>query len=82
MQIQDWLIIVATLVGPIVAVQVTRHLDKQKETRDRKLIIFKTLMATRQYNLSMEHVQSLNSIDLEFSSKKKSEKDVIDQSVL
>lgn len=78
MHIQDWLIILATLVGPVVAVQVTRYLDNKKEIRDRKLQIFKSLMATRAYTISPVHVEALNRIDLEFSSKEKSEKAVLD----
>jgi hypothetical protein len=49
MTIADALIIIATLSGPIIAVQVTRFLDERKETRGRKLQVFKTLMPTRAY---------------------------------
>jgi hypothetical protein len=71
MPIADALIILATLCGPVIAVQVTRYLDDQKEERGRKLQVFKTLMATRAYTLSPAHVEALNRIDLEFSGKKK-----------
>lgn len=33
MTIADWLMILAVLVGPIVAVQLTRYLDDKKEIR-------------------------------------------------
>lgn len=77
MQIQDWLMITAVFLGPIVAVRLTRFLDNRKEQRDRKLQIFKTLMATRAYTISPQHVEALNRIDLEFSNKHKKERDVV-----
>ena len=77
MQIQDWLMISAVLAGPIVAVQLTRFVDQQKEQRDKKLQIFKTLMATRAYAISPQHVEALNRIDLEFSTKHKKERSVV-----
>ena len=77
MQIQDWLMILAVLVGPVIAVQLTRFVDNKKEQRDRKLQIFKTLMATRAYSISPQHVEALNRIDLEFSDKLKKERSVV-----
>lgn len=78
MTVADWLMITAVFLGPIVAVQLTRYLDDQKEVRERKLDIFKTLMATRAYNVSWTHVEALNRIDLEFKRKNRKEKEVID----
>lgn len=78
MTIADALIIIATLSGPIIAVQVTRFLDERKETRGRKLQVFKTLMSTRAYTLTTAHVEALNCIDLEFSSDRPSEKKVVE----
>jgi hypothetical protein len=77
MAIADWLMIIAVLVGPIIAVQLIRYLDSQKEVNERKIIIFKTLMATRAYNISWAHVEALNRIDLEFDRNNKKEKAVI-----
>ncbi|WP_201540202.1 DUF6680 family protein [Psychrobacter sp. 1044] len=77
MGIADWLMIFAVLFGPIIAVQLTRYLDRIKEIRERKLDIFKTLMATRAYNVSWAHVEALNRIDLEFDHNNKKEKAVI-----
>ena len=68
MSIADWLMIAAVLIGPISAVQLTRWIDNRKEIRERKLAIFKTLMATRSYTVSPHHVEALNRIDLEFTS--------------
>src|SRR3569832_1227238 len=78
MTIADWLMITAVFLGPIVAVRLTRYLDDQKEVRARKLEIFKTLMATRAYNVSWSHVEALNRIDLEFDKNHKTEKEVIE----
>lgn len=65
----DLLMILAILIGPVLAVQVQKFLEIWKEKRNNKLEIFKTLMATRGSTLSAEHVQALNRIDLEFDGK-------------
>jgi len=69
--------ILAVFLGPIIAVQLTRYLDDQKEVRARKLNIFTTLMATRAYNLSWSHLEALNRIDLEFDRNDLKEKEVL-----
>jgi hypothetical protein len=76
--IADWLIILATLLSPFIAVQATRYLDERNEVRGRKLGIFKTLMATRSYVIAWSHVEALNRIDLEFVKSKKKEKAVVE----
>src|SRR3989338_6435766 len=78
MTIADWLMIMAVLLGPIIAVRLTRYLDNQNEIRERKIQIFKTLMATRAYIVSWAHVEALNRIDLEFNKSDKKEKEVIE----
>lgn len=78
MTIADWLMILAVLTGPVIAVRLTRYLDNRKEVRERKLNIFKTLMATRAYAVSWDHVMTLNKIDLEFDKSNKKERDVIE----
>lgn len=70
--------ILAVLLGPIIAVRLTRYLDEQKEIRERKLQVFKTLMATRAYTVSWAHVEALNRIDLEFEKNNKKEKAVVE----
>jgi hypothetical protein len=70
--------IAAVLAGPIIAVQLTRYLDNRREVRDRKLQVFKTLMATRSYMVSWDHVVALNRIDLEFNGRNRKEKAVIE----
>lgn len=66
MNIAAWIGVVAVLVAPLVAVQVSVYLQRRQERRDRKLQVFKTLMATRASGLAREHVQALNMIDIEF----------------
>ncbi|MCX2796357.1 DUF6680 family protein [Microbulbifer thermotolerans] len=78
MTVTDTIMILAVFLGPIVAVRLTRYLDDRKEVRERKLWIFKTLMATRAYTVAPTHVEALNRIDLEFNPKKKHEKKVLD----
>lgn len=78
MTLTEILMILATGLSPVIAVQVTRFLDDRNEERGRKIKVFKTLMATRAYNISPAHVEALNSIDLEFSIKRPSEKAVLD----
>jgi len=61
--------IFAVLVAPFLAVFAQRQIDQLRERRERKLWVFKTLMATRGAKLSFEHVRALNMIDLEFPDK-------------
>ncbi|MFL1565139.1 DUF6680 family protein [Pseudomonas sp. O64] len=76
--ISDWLLILATLLSPFIAVQATRWLEQRSEVRGRKVAIFKTLMATRSYSISWVHVEALNRIDLEFGKRNKEEKAVVE----
>jgi len=66
----DWLMIVAVLLAPLIAVQVQKYLELVRERRHRKLGIFHTLMATRAARTSLAHVEALNRIDLEFHGRK------------
>ena len=78
MRIADWILILVVLLGPLIAVQLTRYLDNKKEIRERKLWVFRTLMATRASALSACHVEALNRIDLEFSAANRHEEEVIE----
>lgn len=66
MTLVEGLTIAAIFFGPIVAVRITRYLDDQKEVRQRRVTVFKTLMASRATVLSPAHVESINRIPLEF----------------
>jgi hypothetical protein len=84
--VKDWLVIVAALLGPILAVQAQKAVEGLRERRGRKLWVFHNLMATRAGRLSADHVQALNMIDLAFygsrifgiSRRSRSEQAVID----
>jgi hypothetical protein len=77
LKISDWIMILAVLLGPIIAVQLTRYLDNKKELTQRKLDLFRTPMSTRAYNISWDHVSALNRIDVEFNNKVAKEKEVL-----
>lgn len=75
--------IVATLLGPILAVQAQKYLERINESRNQKNWIFSTLMATRAARLSADHVRALNMIDLAFNGgrtrrRKPTETDVLE----
>ncbi len=67
----DWIAIVsvaAILLGPILAVFVTRYVDGYRAAKERRLNIFRTLMRTRLTPVQLEHVGALNLVELEFIS--------------
>jgi hypothetical protein len=74
METKDILTIIAILLSPVIAVQVDKFIEKSRAERNRKIGIFKTLMATRGTKLSIDHVTALNQIDLEFYGNKKFQK--------
>lgn len=78
MTIADGLMILAVLLGPILAIQVQKIIEYRKEKSGRRLSIFKTLMATRGAPISYAHVEALNMIEIEFHPHKKF-KNIIDQ---
>ncbi len=61
------LTIAATFLAPVIALRVQRKADEERETRGRKLWIFKTLMSNRATRLNANFVQALNMIDIEFT---------------
>lgn len=63
---RDWVLVIATIAGPILAVQAQKWIERLRESRNRKLWVFQQLMATRAARLSTDHVQALNMIDLVF----------------
>lgn len=73
---RDWLVVVVTLLSPLIAVQVTKLIERGRQTRDEQVRIFKTLMATRAANLDRRHVESLNVIDVVFHSASKKETEI------
>lgn len=72
----DFLNIIAIILGPIVALSIQRWSDDRKQSLARKQQIFKTLMMYRASRLNPNYVQSLNLIDVEFSSNREADKRV------
>ncbi|MFD0936772.1 DUF6680 family protein [Methylobacterium trifolii] len=73
----DWGVIVATLLGPILAVQAQKWIERLNEKKNKRQTLFQVLMATRAVRAgSMEHVQALNLIELFFSGRGTKEKAV------
>src|ERR1700733_7803431 len=65
-EVFGWSILVATFLGPVAAVLMTRYVDRLREKQARRLAIFRTLMATRRSFLSPEHISALNQVELDF----------------
>jgi len=65
---RDIAIVIATLVGPFLAVYVSEFQRKKSDVRNRKIHIFRTLIATQTAHLTPIHVEALNLIGVEFVS--------------
>ena len=70
MYLFEILTVLAIFLGPLLAIQTQGLLSARRESRERRLQIFKTLMSTRANTVSHEHVQALNMIDIEFRGRK------------
>lgn len=66
MDTKDIIMTSAVILGPILAVQAQKVIEKFQETRKRRMALFKTLMSTRAERLNRDHVQALNMIDIDF----------------
>jgi len=65
----DWssvAIVISTVMGPILAVQAQKYLERHRDQKRAKDTIFRVMMATRASRLTAEHVQALNGIELAF----------------
>lgn len=65
----EWWVVLATLAGPVIAVQTQKWVERATESRRRKRYIFETMMANRATRLADEHVKAINMIDLAFLPK-------------
>ncbi len=70
MEISDTLTIIAIIVAPFAAVFAQRSVETWSDKKNRRILLFKNLMASRGTSLSIQHVQALNMIDLEFAGRK------------
>lgn len=65
-KLTDIAIVVAALLGPVLAVQAQKWLERRRDVTERRLAIFRTLMATRSAMISPQHVEALNAVPVEF----------------
>jgi hypothetical protein len=79
--ISDWLIILATACGPILAVQAQKFIERARARRELRLSIFYRLMANRATPIAPERIQALNMIDLEFRPNRLGRQSVKDRAV-
>jgi hypothetical protein len=85
MTASDWMVILAVLLAPIIAIQVSTYIEKRRERRLkrrerrlRRFSVFRTLMTTRATKLSPVFVEALNMIDVEFYGNDRKSKAVIE----
>ncbi len=65
-----WLVVLATIAGPVVAVQAQKFIERAREKREGRRRLFYALMGTRAARVAPDHVRALNMIDLEFYGRK------------
>jgi hypothetical protein len=65
-KVTDVAIVVAAILGPILAVQAQVFLDRRRALRGRRLNIFHALMRTRATPIAPDAVNALNAVPLEF----------------
>jgi hypothetical protein len=70
--------IIAIILGPILAIQVQKIIERLTQKRDEKRKVFMTLLTTRGRQLAPEHVQALNMIHFFFSGKHKKDQAVVE----
>lgn len=71
--VEAWAIVVATFLGPILAVAITIWRSEVTAKYNQRLYVFRTLMATRKMAISNEHVMALNLVEVDFYGKPKVE---------
>lgn len=77
-KITDVVIILATIAGPVLAVQAQKWLERRRAILDRRQLIFRVLMSTRAARLSAAHVEALNAIPIEFYGTNKKKREIIE----
>lgn len=68
----DWsalAIVLATMLGPVLAVWASEYRQQHRSALDRKKWVFHTLHATRSSRMKIEHVQALTQIESAFLGK-------------
>jgi hypothetical protein len=64
--LEAWLTIVAIIIGPLAALLIQKYIENRRAQQDRKIAIFRNIMAHRASRLSAPYVQALNGIETEF----------------
>lgn len=77
-KVSDVAIVAATLVGPVLAVQAQKWLERGRGIQDRRIAIFRALMATRAARLAPAHVEAINAVPVEFYGHKPKLKAIVD----
>ena len=67
----SYLTLAAIILGPIIAVLLTRWIDRRSDRKARRMSVFRDLMRTRGIRLDPTHVAALNLVELEFYGDKK-----------
>ena len=62
----DAALITATVMGPVLAVQTQKWIERARARREAQQRTFNVLMATRAARVSPGHVEALNAIDIHF----------------
>lgn len=62
----DWAVVIATFVGPIVAVGITLWHQDRDRAYQRRLAVFTTMMRLRRHQMAGEYVGALNLVPVEF----------------
>src|SRR5882724_8810665 len=78
--IDQWLVVISILaiaLGPIGALEVQKRMEDRRAIRERKMSIFRRLMATRATQMSPIHVEALNAIEVEFYGDSDADKKVL-----
>jgi hypothetical protein len=78
MTLSDIIMVAAVLLAPLFAIQASEFLQRRRDRRERRVAVFRTLMATRASGLHPEHVQALNLIDVEFHGKDRRSRAVLE----
>ena len=73
----DIAIVIATMAGPVLAVQAQKWIERSRATKQRQISIFRTLMATRA-SLSPAHVEALNAVPIEFYGNSRHLREIVD----
>jgi hypothetical protein len=78
LRLSDIAVVVATLLGPVLAIQAQKWIERSREKSLRRIAVFRTLMTTRAALLSPAHVEALNIVPIEFYGTRKAFVDVVD----